>query len=45
VEDAQNFVSQVRATPDGKDILLLVWANGGSTYRVVHTSGSDQSGM
>ena len=45
VEDAQNFVSQVRATPDGKDILLLVWANGGSTYRVVHTAGSDQSGM
>jgi serine protease Do len=45
VEDAQNFVNQVRTAPDGKDILLLVWADGGSSYRVVHTAGSDEKGM
>jgi serine protease Do len=45
VDDAQNFVSQVSSAPDGKDILLLVWANGGASYRVVHTAGGDQNGL
>ena len=36
VEDAGNFVNQIHAVPAGKDILLLVWSNGGASYRVVH---------
>jgi serine protease Do len=38
VEDAESFVNQVKAAPEGKDILLLVWARGGASYRVVHTA-------
>ncbi len=46
VEDAENFVNQVHATPAGKDILLLVWSNGGTSYRVVHPDGNaQQNGM
>ena len=36
VKSAQNFVDKVHAAPAGKDLLLLVWSNGNSTYRVVH---------
>jgi len=45
VTSADNFVSQVHAAPENKDILLLVWANGGATYRVVHPQDAAQSGM
>jgi serine protease Do len=45
VEDAQNFANQVRSAPDGKDILLLVWANGGASYRVVHPAANGQNGL
>jgi serine protease Do len=45
VTDADNFVSQVHAAPEGKDILLLVWANGGASYRVVHPEQKAESGM
>ncbi len=45
VTDADNFVSQVHAAPKDKDILLLVWANGGASYRVVHPEQNPQSGM
>jgi serine protease Do len=43
VTDAQSFVDQVHAAPAGKDILLLVWANGGASYRVVHPPASNSS--
>ena len=36
VQDADSFMNQVHAVPAGKDILLLVWSNGGASYRVVH---------
>ena len=36
VENAESFVNAVHSVPAGKDILLLVWANGGASYRVVH---------
>ena len=36
VENAAGFVDQVHAVPAGKDILLLVWSRGGTTFRVVH---------
>jgi len=37
VEGAESFASQVHSVPAGKDILLLVWSRGGTTYRIVHT--------
>jgi len=45
VESADKFVSEVHAAPADKDLLLLVWSNGNSTYRVVHPENTDQSGM
>ncbi len=46
VSSADNFVNQVHAVPAGKDILLLVWSRGGTTYRVLHPEqGSASSGM
>ena len=45
VANAENFASQVHSTPAGKDILLLVWSRGGTTYRIVHTDqGSEKQG-
>ena len=43
VENAQQFADAVRATPEGKDILLLVWSRGGATYRVVHPAQNNQN--
>jgi serine protease Do len=43
VTSADNFVSQVHASPADKDILLLVWANGGASYRVVHPAQNQQN--
>ena len=45
VTDADNFVSQIHATPQDKDVLLLVWSNGVASYRVVHPEENAQSGM
>jgi serine protease Do len=46
VQDAQSFATQVEDAPAGKDLLLLVWANGGASYRVVHPApGSGQGDM
>ena len=46
VTSAAQFVDVAHANPDGKDLLLLVWSQGNSGYRVVHSdSGKDQSGM
>jgi serine protease Do len=36
VTSADQFRSDVQQAPAGKDVLLLVWANGGASYRVVH---------
>jgi serine protease Do len=45
VEGAEGFASQVHSVPAGKDILLLVWSRGGTTYRVVHTDQASENGM
>ncbi len=45
VKSAEQFRNQVKQLPAGKDLLLLVWANGGSSYRVVHPAGTPSSGM
>jgi serine protease Do len=36
VASASQFVDQVHQNPDGKDILLLVWSKGNSSYRTIH---------
>ena len=44
VTSADQFRNEVKALPAGKDMLLRVWANGGTSYRVVHpetVSGSN----
>jgi serine protease Do len=45
VEGAEGFASQVHSVAAGKDILLLVWSRGGTTYRIVHTDQSNENGM
>jgi serine protease Do len=40
VPSAEQFVTDVRANPAGKDILLLVWSRGGASYRVVHPANA-----
>ncbi len=44
VENADSLVSQMHAQPAGKDVLLLVWANGGSSYLVIHPAANSQNG-
>ncbi|WP_109487562.1 trypsin-like peptidase domain-containing protein [Occallatibacter savannae] len=44
VTSAQQFARDVQAIPAGKDVLLLVWSHGGSTYRVVHPAPSTDKG-
>ncbi|MES2391807.1 MAG: PDZ domain-containing protein [Acidobacteriota bacterium] len=38
---ASQFADQVRATPPGRDILLLVWIKGNSTFITVHPSANN----
>jgi serine protease Do len=45
VQSSDAFVSEVHSAPAGKDILLLVWSNGGASYRVVHPDQGTQNGM
>jgi serine protease Do len=45
VEDAQSCVAAIHAAPQDKDILLLVWANGGTTFLVIHPEQDLQNGM
>jgi serine protease Do len=44
VGDADSFVSQLHSEPAGKDVLLLVWANGGQSYLVVHPDENSKNG-
>jgi serine protease Do len=44
IEDADGFVNQLHSEPAGKDVLLLVWANGGQSYLVVHPEENQQNG-
>jgi len=41
---ANQFVSQVHGTPDGKDMLLLVWSKGNASYRTLHADTEKQNG-
>jgi len=44
VQSAEQFANSVRGVPDGKDVLLLVWSRGGSTYRVIHPAPATDKG-
>src|ERR1700739_193873 len=44
VQNAQEFASDVRSLPAGKDILVLVWWHGGASYRVLHPAQGNQNG-
>ena len=43
VTSADQFRNDVKQSPADKDMLLLVWANGGSSYRVVHPEAASGS--
>jgi len=45
VQSAEKFTAEVHSVPAGKDILLLVWSRGGTTFRVVHPEQNNDSGM
>jgi serine protease Do len=46
VTSAEQFRNEVKALPAGKDMLVTVWANGGTSFRVVHpASESGSNGM
>jgi serine protease Do len=45
VTSAEQFSNEVHANPAGKDLLLLVWSKGNNSYRVVHPTDGNQSGM
>jgi serine protease Do len=45
VQSPDSFVSEVHSVPAGKVILLLVWSNGGASYRVVHPAQGGDNGM
>jgi serine protease Do len=43
VTSAEQFRNEVKQLPAGKDMLLRVWANGGTTFRVVHPASDSGS--
>jgi serine protease Do len=46
VTSAEQFRNEVKALPAGKDMLVTVWANGGTSFRVVHPeNASGSNGM
>jgi serine protease Do len=38
VQSAEQFQSDVQKVPAGQDVMVLVWSNGGASYRVIHTA-------
>ncbi len=43
-DSASDFASQVRNSPAGQDLLLLVWSHGNASYRTVHPDTGMQNG-
>jgi serine protease Do len=43
VTSAEQFRNELKDLPAGKDMLLRVWANGGTTFRVVHPDSASGS--
>ena len=38
MKSAANVATRSRSVPTGQDALVLVWNNGGTTFRVLHPS-------
>jgi serine protease Do len=38
IESAEQFRNDMQKIPSGQDVMLLVWSNGGASYRVLHTA-------
>jgi serine protease Do len=46
VQNAADVQKALAAVPKGQDALLLVWSNGGNSFRVLHSAqAEDNSGM
>jgi len=43
-DSASQFASEVRQDKDGKDLLMLVWSKGNSSYRTIHPDQDNQNG-
>src|SRR6202522_1264835 len=43
VSSADQFRNDVKSAPENQDMLLRVWANGGTSYRVVHPESASGS--
>ena len=43
-ESASQFASEVHQSPEGKDLLLLVWSKGGASYRTLHPDADEPKG-
>ena len=43
-ESASQFANAVRENQDGKDLLMLVWSKGNSSYRTVHADQGNENG-
>jgi serine protease Do len=41
---AEEFANAVHASPDGKDMLLLVWSRGGASFRTIRPSAEQNKG-
>jgi serine protease Do len=43
-ESASQFASAVHQDKDGKELLMLVWSKGNSSYRTIHPDQDNQNG-
>ncbi|MGA3346619.1 MAG: Do family serine endopeptidase [Terracidiphilus sp.] len=43
-DSANQFASAVHQNKDGKDLLMLVWSKGNSSYRTIHPDEDNQNG-
>jgi serine protease Do len=43
-DSASQFVNEVHQNKDGKDLLMLVWSKGNSSYRTIHPDQNNQNG-
>jgi serine protease Do len=46
VQTSEDVKRELGNVPSGKDAMVLIWSNGGSSFRVMHAAepGSDQNG-
>ena len=44
VQNAADVKNALGSVPKGQDALLLVWSNGGNSFRVMHASEASQDG-